>query len=179
MRGDGVRVLRISLLFLLIPTVLSLGGCGYRLTSRPGPASPVFGKNIAVPVFVNKGYRVNLGAYLAGSLVEEFAMRSGGKVVGEDAAELILSGTVISYSSNAIAYSASDTVKEYRALITAEAILTEKITRKVVWKGTLSWSQNYPANPDVALQQNNEEAAIREICVKLAQQMYELVSADF
>jgi len=29
------------------------------------------------------------------------------------------------------------------------------------------------------LQQNNEEAAIREICVKLAQQIYELVSADF
>lgn len=150
-------------------------------------------------MFSNKSYRANVGAILTASLVEEFARRSGGKVVGEDGADLLLTGTVLSYTSSADAYSANDRVKEYRATINVEATLTEKRTRNVVWKGTVSWSQDYPARykvvsrrklvflnitgavqqTNVALQQNSEEAAIREICSKLAQQLYERISAGF
>ena len=183
---------------LLIPAVISLSGCGYRLTSNPAFSSVITGKKVAIPVFTNKSYRANVGAVLAGSLVDEFAWRSGGKVVGEHEAELVLTGTVLSYVSDAISYSANDTVKEYRATITVEATLTEKKTDKVVWKGVLSWSQVYPVNTDydlqqistvfqnnnivrqdIALQQNHEDAAIREICAHLAQQIYELVTAGF
>jgi outer membrane lipopolysaccharide assembly protein LptE/RlpB len=181
-------------LFLLIPVVLSICGCGYRLTSDPNLPSPIAGKKISIPVFANKSYRANLGAIVAGSLVEEFARRSGGRVVTEEGADLLLTGTVISYSSNPVSYSAFDRVREYRATITVEAVLTEKSTRKVVWKGTIPWSQDYPVSrrkavflnitgavqqTDVALQQNSEEAAIREICAKLAQQFYERIAAGF
>jgi len=183
-------------LFLLFPAVFSLFGCGYRLTSDPTLTSPVSGKNIAIPLFVNKSYRANVGAILTGSMVDEFARRTGGKVTPEKSADMVLTGTVLSYSSVPIAYSATDTIKEYRALITIEASLTEKNSQKVVWKGILSWSEDYPAVTNIfaqprgmafqnnstannALLQNSEDAAIREIGARLAQQVYERVSSGF
>lgn len=195
-----MRIVRKSCIFLLIPAVLSLNGCGYRLTSNPAFSSVITGKKVAIPIFSNKSYRANVGAIMAGSLVDEFARRSGGKVVREDAAELVLTGAVLSYASDAVSYTAADRVKEYRAAIAVEATLTEKNTHNVVWKGALSWSQVYPVNTNyelrqsntafqnsstavlqntIALQQNNEDAAIREICVHLAQQIYERVTSGF
>ena len=187
------------ILFLLIPAYLSLAGCGYKMKSQLDYASPVAGKKITVPIFANKSYRANIGAILTESVVEEFARRSGGNVVSEDGADLILSGAVLTYDSSAVSYTAQDKVSEYRATITAEATLTEKNTRRVIWKGTVSWSQVYPVNlrtgsrqqlpftnfsgvvqqPNIALLQNSESAAIREICDKLAQQIYEIVATGF
>ena len=106
-----MRMSRKIYVFLLIPAVLFLGGCGYRLTSDPALTSVLTGKKVAIPVFTNKSYRANVGAIMAGSLVDEFARRSGGKVVGEAAAELLLTGTVLSYASDAVSYTAADKVK--------------------------------------------------------------------
>jgi outer membrane lipopolysaccharide assembly protein LptE/RlpB len=190
---------RKTFLYLLIPAVVSLAGCGYKMKSQLDYATPVAGKKIAIPIFANKSYRANLGAIVTESLVEEFARRSGGSVVNEDAADLMLTGTVVSYSTNAASYNASDRVREYRATMTVEALLTEKITHKVIWKGTVSWSQTYTVNSkvvarrkftflnfstavqqtDVGLLQNSESAAIREICDNLAQQLYERVATGF
>jgi outer membrane lipopolysaccharide assembly protein LptE/RlpB len=195
--------------FPIVTAVFALAGCGYKLTSDPTLVSRLSGKKVAIPMFTNKGYRANVGAILTSSLVEEFAKRTGGRVTREDEADLILSGAVITYASTAASRSQFDRVKQYRSTVTAEATLTEKATSKVLWKGTLSWSQDYPVptmpvrnqnvplarhNPafqqfssslhtsmhtNVALLENNEEAAIREICAKLAQQFYERITADF
>jgi hypothetical protein len=127
---------------LLAAAAFLLGGCGYRMTAHPDHVSPVSGRKIAVEIFVNKSYRANLGAVMAGSLGETFALRSGGRVVSVEDADLVLSGAVLGYSSNPVSYTAADTVKEYRALVTVEALLTERLTRKVVWKGSLSWFQD-------------------------------------
>ena len=174
--------------FIPIVCVL-LTGCGYHLSATSGLPPAMVGKKIAIPVFINKSYRANVGAILTGSLVDEFARRSGGKVTSEESADLVLTGTVLSYATSAVSYTAADTVKEYRAVMTVESTLTEKGTRKVIWKGTLSWSQDYPANTTftlqqgsvdtIALQQNSEETAIRELCKKIALQLYQNVSAGF
>jgi len=179
MTGAGMAVSRKLVLILLLPALIALAGCGYRLTANPDYVSPVSGKKIAVPVFANKSYRANLGAFMTESIVDEFSRRSGGKLVGEDGADLVLTGVVNSYASTPVSYSAADKVRAYQAVMTVEATLTEKKTLKVLWKGTIPWSQVYPVNSVVALQQNSEEAAIREICAKLAQQIYERVSAGF
>jgi len=46
-------------------------------------------------------------------------------------------------------------------------------------KGELSREQVFPANTDIALQQNAEDEAIGEICSKLAQQVYVNLVEDF
>jgi hypothetical protein len=129
-----------------------------------------------------------MGVILTGSLIDEFAKHTGGLVVAEKDAELKLDGTILSYTTSAISYTASDTVKEYRASVTAECILTERKSGKVVWKGTVTQWQDYPVNSavpgppgsdPVALQQNSEDAAIREVSRKIAQQVYQNVSDGF
>ncbi|HEX8960732.1 MAG TPA: LptE family protein, partial [Geobacteraceae bacterium] len=141
------------LLHLLIPLLL-LNGCGYHLSATSGLPPAVAGKSLAIPMFTNKSYRANVGATLTESLVDEFARRNGGKVTAEESADLVLMGTVLSYTTSAVSYTALDTVKEYRAVINVEATLIEKRTQNVIWKGTLSWSQDYPANTNFTLQQS-------------------------
>ncbi|KAF0220242.1 MAG: hypothetical protein FD174_1322 [Geobacteraceae bacterium] len=183
-----VQVLRRFFSFLVLVACCCVNGCGYHL-SRPESSLVAGGKTISIPVFANKSYRPNLEAILTGSMVDEFAMRSGGRVMAEDAADLVLSGTIVSYSKTPVSYTARDTIKEYRATMTMEATLREKKTRKVLWKGSDSLSQDFPATPIVsvqqnnvdiiALQQNSEDAAIREICRKLARQVYQKITEDF
>jgi len=165
--------------FLLI-VLAALCGCGYypvRGTADPGPGTA---RGVHIPIFANKSYRPGLEAILTTSLAEAFAGRSGGMVVGEEAAELVLSGAVLSYSVVPVSYSAADRIREYRSILKVEATLTDRQSRKVLWKGELSGSQEYPANAaNVSLQQNSEEAAVREICRNLAEQIYEKTREDF
>ena len=176
MTGAIVRRVIVS---IFLTGGLFLGGCGYHLSGSAGLPPAVAGKRIAVATFTNKGYRANMGAILTGSLIDEFAKRTGGLVVAEKNAELKLDGTILSYSTTAISFTAVDTVKEYRAQVTAECSLTERGSGKVVWKGTVTQWQDYPVNADVALQQNSEDAAIREISRKIAQQVYQNVTDGF
>lgn len=156
-----------------------LAGCGYQLAGRVGESRLVTGKRVSIPVFASKSYRPNLEVILTASLVDEAARRSGGLVMAEAEAQLLLTGTVLSYATLPVSYSAADTVRTYRSTIVVEAVLIEKESRKVLWKGVESQSQDYPANPAIALQQNSEEAAIREICRKLAEQLYQKITQDF
>lgn len=174
--GDSVRILFALLISFFL---FSAFGCGYHLSGNIGQGGAFAGKTIAVPIFVNKSYLVNGGAILSQSIVDEFAKRTGGRVVHEDYADLILSGTILTYSSSIASFSAYDVAKEYKAEMKVEAVLREKVSQKVIWKGTLSWSQEYPVNTDIFLQRNNEDAAVQEICRKLAMQIYQSSRGGF
>ena len=170
---------------LILAASLFLGGCGYHISGGTNTPSLITGKTIAIPMWRSKSYRPNLEAVLTGSLIDEFALRSGGRVVAEDVADLLLTGTIDSYVKTAISYTALDQVKEYRSTMTVNAVLTEKRSQKVLWKGILSYSQDYPAIIDpslpntIALQQNSEEVALQEISRKLAQQLFQKMSENF
>ncbi len=170
---------KLQRIFLLVLILCWLAGCGYHLPSVAGQSGQAAVKTLNIPIFANKTYKTNLEAQLVNSLVDEFSLRRNYRVVSAQDADLTITGTVLSYGIAAISYTATDTVREYRATITAEAVLRQTITQKVLWKGVVSWSQDYPVNADIALQQNSEEAAIREISRRLAQQIYLRVLDDF
>jgi hypothetical protein len=141
-------------------------------------------KSIYIPVFVNRSYRATLEAFLANSITEQFARRRGEWRIAGEGAEYLLSGTIISYDSFPVAYKYQnalqlEAVAEYRATITAEIALRKNSSRSIIWKRRLSLYQNFPANSDIAIQQNSEDAAIQEVCQKLAQDIYVSLSDDF
>jgi Lipopolysaccharide-assembly len=155
-------------------------GCGYypvRGTAGPGLGTA---GGVHIPIFANKSYRPGLEAIITNCLAEAFARRSGGMIVAEEAAQLVLSGAVLSYSVVPVSYTAADRIREYRSILKVEATLTDRLSRKVLWKGELSGSREYPSNAaNVSLQQNSEEAAVREICRNLAEQIYEKTREGF
>lgn len=164
---------------VLLVASLLLGGCGYHLSGSVGAPSPLAGKALAIPIWTNRSYRPNLEAVLTGSLVDEFALRSGGMVVPESAADLLLTGTIVTYDTTAVSYTAADQIREYRVTMTVDATLAERKSQKVLWKGRLAVGQDYPTNANIALQQNSEDAALREVCRKLAAQIFQKMTDNF
>lgn len=165
--------MRASLLLLLGASLLS--GCGYRVA---GMKRDIAGKTVEISIFANKSYRPNIEATLTDMIIDEFVKREERRLV-ESGGELVVSGAVLSYGTTAVSYTATDTVKEYRAAVTADVVLRRKETGQVQWKGTLSATQDFPANDDLVLQQNSEDTAIREICRKLARDLYLHLVEDF
>lgn len=194
--GGSARLNALKLACLLLLICCCVSGCGYRLAGDDGISSPLRGKTIAVPILVNKTYRPNLETILAGSLREQIAWRSGGRnAAAAESADLILTGAVLTYTSTPISYSGDDRIKEYRATMSVEVSLVDRVSGEVMWKGTRSSVQDYPVidfpinnrpisdriTPQnrIALQQNSEDAAVREICRRLAQDIYEKVTDRF
>jgi hypothetical protein len=86
---------------------------------------------------------------------------------------------VLSYSSVPVSYTAADKIREYRATIKISTVLQQKKNLEVLWKGELSQEQIFPANADISLQQNSENAAIQELCRKLALDIWRKLHESF
>ncbi len=165
-----------SSIFLLV--IFCLAGCGYHAANWDTSPYSGAGKTIDIRIFANKTYKPNVEGVMADALVDQFARSKGLEVQSSDA-DLTLSGEVVSYGYGAVAYSAADVITDYSASMTVSATLRKSKTQQVLWKGTLSWSQTFPANSNIALQQNAEDAAIQEICRKIAQKLYVNVVNNF
>jgi len=164
-------------ILLSIAVICALAGCGYRPIKTMGALSQ--GNGVNVVLFANSSYRGGMEAQLGRELVDELARRTGGRVVSGDDASTVLTGTILSYDSDAVSYSASDTIREYRAAMRVEAVLRDAKTQKVLWKEQLTETQVYPVNTNIALQQNAEDAALRAICRKLSQDIWHRISERF
>jgi len=154
-----------------------LGGCGYRTVLARDPFAGADGVNVVM--FANRSYQAGVEAVLTRELVNELALRTGGRVLPGDQAELELTGTVLSYSSSAVSYNAQDQIREYLLAVTVEATLLERQTRKAIWKGQLTEQQSYPVNPNLALQRNSEEAAAAKICRTLSEDIWQRIGERF
>jgi outer membrane lipopolysaccharide assembly protein LptE/RlpB len=164
---------------LTIVLICCLAGCGYHTMNWAANPHSGAGKTVSIPVFANKTFKPNLESTLANAVVDQFAKSSSFRVARSANADMTLSGEVVSYSTNAIAYSRGDNVTEYISSMTLVATLRRNSNQQVLWKGELSWRQTYPANTSIALQQNAENAAIEEICRRLALEMYLKIVQDF
>jgi len=175
------RVFRTGLPRPLFTGVLLLalltGGCGYHAVLHHEPLFA--GQGVDVLVFANRSYQAGVEGVLARSLVDELALRTGGRVVTGNEAGLELTGTVMSYGSTAVSYNAQDQIREYRLDIAVEAVLRDRLTQKVVWKGELVESQTYPVNLNLALQRNSEEAAAAKACRRLAEDIWQKAGERF
>jgi outer membrane lipopolysaccharide assembly protein LptE/RlpB len=157
--------------------LLALAGCGYHPVTTHSPLMDANGVNVTL--FANRSYRPGVEGILARDLVDELALRTGGKVLPGDEAQLELGGVIISYATYPVSYTSKDIIKEYRTVVGIQAVLRDKQSQKVLWKSDLSGEQTFPVNPNIALQQNSEEAATRKICRNLAQQIWQKMGERF
>lgn len=168
---------RLVPLLALLALLAVLAGCGYRPVVLRGPMAEANGVNVTM--FANKSYRPGVAAVLTREVLDEFALRSGGRVLPGDRADLELTGTVLSYQTVPISYTALDTIKEYKSVLVVQAILRQRQTQNVLWKADLSEEQAFPVNDDISKQQNAEEAAIQKISRRLAEQMWQKLAERF
>jgi outer membrane lipopolysaccharide assembly protein LptE/RlpB len=100
-------------------------------------------------------------------------------VRGADQGDAVLSGMVTFYETVPISYDTQDDIVEYRSTMSIAAVLRRTGNGPVVWSGSVTWNEEYPANRDKALQEDNEAAAIAEISDRLADELYSRVVSNF
>lgn len=147
-------------LFLLLPLLLFISGCGYHLTNSASGRLAV-GQKLWVPFIGNESVSPTAQTVLRRALYDEcHAFRSLVPSENEGSAGLIVKGRLVSYSNSALSYSAVDRARSFRLLLSVELELYRKGESVPIWKGLLNASKEYPANDDLALQRNAEESAL-------------------
>ncbi|MBT1071641.1 LPS-assembly lipoprotein LptE [Pelotalea chapellei] len=156
---------------LTIAIVMQLSGCGYHF-SGSGDNTIATGQSIWVSFIRNESTSSIAQTVLRRALFEEsHRLRGLFPAASESDAELVVNGTLRSYSSKAVSYTAADRAREYRLMLNVELEIRRKGMNSLLWKGSLQSYQDFPASDNLALQQNAEEAALVAASRIIAQKM--------
>jgi outer membrane lipopolysaccharide assembly protein LptE/RlpB len=151
--------------------LLTLTACGYHFSGSSANRL-ASGQSLWVSFIGIESDAPSAQTVLRRSLLEEsHALRGLYPSASQPTADLRITGSLVSYSAQAVSYSALDQVKEYRLTIGVELALFRKGETVPFWKGTLQSYQDYPANTDLALQRSSEEAALAAASRILAQKL--------
>ena len=114
--------------------LLLLAGCGYHLVGHSSTL-PAGLKTVGIPLFVNRTNRPELGQRVTEHVIDEFTTRGRVRILpGEDGAQAVLRGTILSYTQNPVVINELGRATRYEILITAHVILTEIATDKTLWE---------------------------------------------
>jgi outer membrane lipopolysaccharide assembly protein LptE/RlpB len=159
--------------------MLSLLGCGYHLQGK-GDTLPAGVRYVHVAILHNATYEPFLENAVTGALLDRLIRSPGVELVNDpDQADAFLTGTVTQYASNSLSYDGRDRIAEYRSRMTVEVALRHADNAQVLWKGRSSWTEDYIASADKALEDDREKAAIGEIARRLADDIYSRMVDDF
>ncbi len=159
----------------------TLAGCGYQFrVEGAGPtigsaavsASTVPPPRLVVRTLENKSFEPNLEARFTNYLRHEFSSGSGAQIVPDtEAADLVLSGQILSVGIPSLSFSMTTTL-ESRAEVTVSVTVTETRTKRAVWTQTTKGSSEFYITPDLqfnrVLQNRAVEQAGRFIAADLA-----------
>jgi len=155
------------LLFLLVLLVL---GCGYHV---PGASDPWVGGDsrvVYVQLFENTTAQPYLDNYMTDALVEALSRsRLFELTENVDAAEVLIGGTVDSFTSSAVSYSSTDTISDYLATMGITVKLVQNSNDQVLWQEKMSRSETYSAAVNKNLQLEGERLTARQVARRLAE----------
>jgi outer membrane lipopolysaccharide assembly protein LptE/RlpB len=155
---------------LLIVLALFVAGCGYHV---PGASDSWVGgdaKVVYIQLFENLAAEPYLDNYMTDALVEELSRsRLFELTENAGAADVVIGGTVDSFSSKAISYSSSDQISDYRATMGISVKLVQNSDKKVLWQEKMRRSEDYSAAVNKNLQLEGERLAARQVARRLAE----------
>lgn len=158
--------------YAVILLLLTLCGCGYHLQGR-GDTLPGEVRYVHVGILHNGTYEPFLENAVTNALIDRLIRSPGVELVNDpDLADAFLTGSIVQYNTRALSYDGRDDIAEYRARMTVEAVLRQADNAQVLWKGRSSWTEDYLASTDKALEDDREQAAIDVIALRLADQLY-------
>jgi len=159
----------------VLAVLVALTACGYRFTGTGGTRL-MAGQTMWVSFVDSPSAQIPIRRAL---LEESHALRGISTAGSAAEADLRVVGNVKGYSIKAMSYNPLDEVKEYRLSIDVEFELTRRGETVPLWKGTLKSFQDYPANDNLALQRNAEQAALSAASHILAQKFLTAVEQSY
>jgi len=152
---------KITLIILLLVAIFGIPGSHYKIRT----SLPPYRAKIAIPVFVNRSFKENLGDILTGKVIDQFMLRTRFQIVPEDEADFILRGKVLNYTKQLTSVEFSET-GEYRIEVEVEASLYKR--KNKLWRKTITESKVYYSSSQ------NEQKAIEDVCQKIGEDLVNL-----
>ena len=121
--------------------VVFLAGCG--LYSFSG-AVPGGAEMIAVPLFDNLTSEYGMREQLTDAVIDRFLRDNIVKVVDLGRAEAVLRGTILRINDDPYTFQATETVQEYRIIVTVRVELEDTKTGEAMWSQEFSQWGTYP-----------------------------------
>jgi len=142
--GERTRVLSALI-------VLALGGCGYHLAGT-GVNVPPTAHSIRIEPFVNHTREQGLEVQLRRALEDEFRRHGAVRVVSDGDADLELSGDIRRFTTQPVAFSATDEAVQYQGIMHVGMRLVERATGRVLHETKLlQETQDFGAVSDVVV----------------------------
>lgn len=155
----------------LATCLLIAGGCGYQFrVEGAGPtiggtaaeASAVPPPRVAILTLRNATFEPNLESRFTNYLRHEFSSGSGAQVVPEgEAADLVLSGDIISVILPTLSFTQTTTL-ESRAEVVVAVKVEETRTKRVVWSHLAKGQSEFYVTPDLQFNRVLQNRAIEQ-----------------
>ena len=163
-----------SLWALLAGVVIA--GCGYGFQgagSLPGDAQTVFAQ-----LLTNRTSETGLENVFTGALIEELTRNQ--RAAGEDRADALLSGEIVSVGTDTISRTGATTSVERRVRATLNLELTDR-SGVVIWKvRNISANAAFPVDSDSkAVTDQNRREALTQVAQRMAESVYSRMTDDF
>ena len=111
-----------------------LPACGYRLSGR-SVALPEGVEAVGIPTFINQTNRPDLEQRITEQVTAEFSTRGRIRILaGEEGADAVLLGTILTYTTNPVVISEQGRASRYEIRITASVVLREAKTDRLLWE---------------------------------------------
>jgi outer membrane lipopolysaccharide assembly protein LptE/RlpB len=165
---------------LLIPLLLSLGGCGYHLGEiKPTPMRRV--TTIAVNTFTNKTLLPRVEAQTADAVVKQFQQDGTYRIESADRADAIVDGSIESVQRQPMRVFASNVLQtsEFELTLIVKYRVIDRITGAVLMEGravgvTPFFTETDRVNSDLVTNQNmNYPIAAQRMAEKLVSKVAE------
>jgi outer membrane lipopolysaccharide assembly protein LptE/RlpB len=167
------------LIHCLLLGILLLAGCGYQVRGRETNLPPGI-HSVAIPVFANRTDQTGIETDITQALAAKFISTKQLSVTTRNSADVLLTGTVLSFSTTPVAVATSIQVStEYRATVIVDFVFQTVKDGKILFRESVSEWRNYPVVSDLNVTELNKREAIRRISELLAERVHERVIGGF
>jgi len=147
----------------------SLTGCGYH-TAGSATHIPSNVRSIAVPVFATHALAYHTEMALTQAVVRELNTRTRYRVVTQNSADAVLSGTVLTQTNVPLTYdSTSGETSSYLVTLTVKVVLTARDGRVLYQNDALSYREQYQSTQDLTGFIREDPAAVNRLARDFAQ----------
>ena len=122
---------RSSLAALVLVLTASVGGCSY----SPSPSLfPTHLKTLAVPILKNETTEPNIEQEVTQAIVDRFVQDNKLRVVDEQQADLVISGSVVRYTNSVFGFNAREQAEEYQVAVAVRLTARDRVKNREMWR---------------------------------------------
>jgi hypothetical protein len=143
--------MRTSVLVGTVVCALIVCACGcsnYSFSATGGGRGPKGASTVAVPILENQTLDFGLEQDVTDAIIREFQDNATLRVVGEEEADTIVRGAVVSYERPVVSYDAQGNPKEYKVRVVARLSYVNLRSKETEWEGDVEGWAVYNVDPE-------------------------------